>query len=50
MVQLAELDAGRDTIEAALNYFVDARRLPASLIAVPGASDQRIIGGSSETR
>jgi hypothetical protein len=28
MVQLAELDAGRDTIEAALNYFVDARRMP----------------------
>ena len=50
MVQLAELDAAPDTIEATLNYFVDTGPRPVSLVADPGGRDQRTGGGDTEPR
>ena len=48
MVQLAELDADRDTIEATLNYFADTEAMPVTLVGAPGASDMRTGGGKSD--
>ncbi len=48
MVQLAELDADRDTIEATLNYFVDTEATPVTVVGAPGASDLRTGGGKSD--
>ncbi len=48
MVQLAELDADRDTIEATLNYFADTEAMPVTLVGAPGASDVRTGGGKSD--
>ncbi len=48
MVQLAELDAGHETLDATLNYFVDTKEIPVSLVGAPGKSDKRVGGGNSE--
>jgi hypothetical protein len=48
MVQLAELDAGHETLDATLNYFVDTKEIPVSLVGAPGESDKRVGGGNSE--
>jgi hypothetical protein len=48
MVELAELDTERETLDATLNYFVDTREMPVSLVGAPGQSDKRIGGGQSE--
>ncbi|HUC72679.1 MAG TPA: CmcJ/NvfI family oxidoreductase [Stellaceae bacterium] len=48
MVQLAELDAERETLDATLNYFVDTKEMPVSLVGAPGESDKRVGGGDSE--
>ena len=41
MVQVAELDAAPETIEATLNYFVDTGARPVTLVGAPGGSDTR---------
>src|SRR6516162_7812560 len=48
MVQIAELDAAPETIEAMLNYFIDTGSRPVTLVGAPGASDQRTGGGDSD--
>jgi hypothetical protein len=48
MVQLADLDTERQTLDAILNYFVDTAAMPVTLVGAPGASDQRTGGGGSE--
>jgi hypothetical protein len=48
MVQLAELDTERETLDATLDYFVDTKAVPVTLVGAPGASDQRTGGGASE--
>jgi hypothetical protein len=48
MVQLAELDTERETLDATLNYFTDTREMPVSLVGAPGESDRRVGGGESE--
>jgi hypothetical protein len=48
MVQLAELDADPTAIEATLNYFVDTKMMPVTLVGAPGESDKRVGGGDSE--
>jgi hypothetical protein len=48
MVQLAELDTERETLDATLNYFVDTKEMPVSLVGAPGESDKRVGGGDSE--
>jgi hypothetical protein len=48
MVQLAELDTERETLDATLNYFTDTKVMPVSLVGAPGESDRRIGGGDSE--
>jgi hypothetical protein len=48
MVQLAELDTERETLDATLSYFVDTKATPVTLVGAPGASDQRTGGGASE--
>jgi hypothetical protein len=48
MVQLAELDAAPDAIEATLNYFVDTQAMPVTVVGAPGESDKRVGGGDSE--
>ena len=48
MVQLAELDTERETLDATLNYFVDTKETPVSLVGAPGESDKRVGGGESE--
>jgi len=48
MVQLAELDTERETLDATLSYFVDTREMPVSLVGAPGESDKRVGGGDSE--
>jgi hypothetical protein len=48
MVQLAELDTERRTLDAALDYFVDTTAMPVTLVGAPGASDRRTGGGASE--
>ena len=48
MVQLAELDTERETLEATLSYFVDTKEMPVSLVGAPGESDKRVGGGDSE--
>jgi hypothetical protein len=48
MVQLAELDTERETLEATLSYFVDTKERPVSLVGAPGESDRRVGGGGSE--
>ena len=47
MVQVAELDADRETIEATLNYFVDTGAMPVSLVGTAGGTDTRVGGGQS---
>ena len=48
MVQLAELDTERETLDATLSYFVDTKEMPVSLVGAPGESDKRVGGGDSE--
>ena len=48
MVQLAELDTERETLDATLDYFVDTKAMPVTLVGAPGESDQRTGGGASE--
>jgi len=48
MVQIAELDAFPETIEATLNYFVDNGMTPVSLVGAPGGTDTRVGGGQSD--
>jgi hypothetical protein len=48
MVQLAELDTERETLDATLNYFIDTKTMPVSLVGAPGESDKRVGGGESE--
>src|ERR1700751_5368163 len=50
MVQVAELDAAPETIEATLNYFVDTGATPVTLVGAPGDSDTRTGGGESDPR
>src|SRR5260370_13905666 len=50
MVQFAEHDAGAETIEATLSYFVDTEAMPVTLVGKPGASDLRTGGGKAEPR
>ena len=50
MVQVAELDADPETIEATLNYFVDTGATPVSLVGAPGETDTRVGGGQSDPR
>ena len=48
MVQLAELDTERETLDATLSYFVDTKVMPVTVVAAPGGSDKRLGGGDSE--
>ena len=48
MVQLAELDTERDTLDATLSYFADTKAMPVTVVAPPGESDKRLGGGASE--
>ncbi|HEY3909845.1 MAG TPA: CmcJ/NvfI family oxidoreductase [Stellaceae bacterium] len=48
MVQLAELDAEREMLDATLDYFVDTKATPVTLVGAPGESDRRTGGGASE--
>jgi hypothetical protein len=48
MAQLAELDTEPDTITATLDYFVDTKQTPVTLVGAPGESDRRTGGGASE--
>jgi hypothetical protein len=48
MVQLAELDTERETLDATLNYFVDTKAMPVTLVGAPGETDRRTGGGDSE--
>jgi hypothetical protein len=48
MVQVAELDTERETLNATLSYFVDTKEMPVSLVGAPGESDKRVGGGDSE--
>src|SRR6516162_6111546 len=48
MVQVAELDAVPETIEATLNYFIDTGARPVTLVGAPGATDTRTGGGESD--
>jgi hypothetical protein len=48
MVQLAELDTERETLDATLSYFVDTKAMPVTLVGAPGVSDRRTGGGASE--
>src|SRR5271156_6719925 len=50
MVQLAELDTERETLDATLSYLVDTKVMPVTVVAVPGESDKRLGGGDSEPR
>jgi hypothetical protein len=50
MVQLAELDTERDTLDATLSYFADTKATPVTVVAPPGESDKRLGGGASEPR
>ena len=50
MVQVAELDADPETIEATLNYFLGTGATPVSLVGAPGATDTRVGGGQSDPR
>ena len=50
MVQLAELDTERDTLDATLSYFADTKAMPVTVVAPPGESDKRLGGGASEPR
>jgi hypothetical protein len=47
-VQLAEVDTERKTLEATLNYFIDTKAMPVTLVGAPGESDKRVGGGDSE--
>jgi hypothetical protein len=48
MAAIAELDTAPETLEAALNYYVDTGDKPISLVAGPGGIDTRLSGGSNE--
>ncbi|MGH7048113.1 MAG: CmcJ/NvfI family oxidoreductase, partial [Stellaceae bacterium] len=48
MAQLAELGTERETLDATLDYFVDTKATPVTIVADPGASDRRTGGGASE--
>jgi hypothetical protein len=48
MVQLAELEVEPATLDATLDYFVDTKALPVTLVGAPGESDRRTGGGSGE--
>ena len=50
MVQIAEQVTAAKTIEATLSYFVDTEAMPVTVVGVPGGSDQRVGGGTSEQR
>ena len=45
---LADLDAEPETLVATLDYFVDTKALPVTLVGAPGDSDRRTGGGSGE--
>jgi hypothetical protein len=47
MAEIAELDA-QETLEAALNYYVDTGDKPVSIVAGPGGVDTRLSGGANE--
>jgi hypothetical protein len=47
MAEIAELDAP-ETLEAALNYYVDTGDKPISIVAGPGGVDTRLSGGANE--
>jgi hypothetical protein len=47
MVQLAELDTERETLDATLSYFVGTAAMPVTVVGTPGASDRRTGGGAS---
>jgi hypothetical protein len=47
MAEIAELDA-QETLEAALNYYVDTGDKPISIVAGPGGIDTRLSGGANE--
>ncbi|HUC11648.1 MAG TPA: CmcJ/NvfI family oxidoreductase [Stellaceae bacterium] len=48
MVQLVEVDAERETLDATLSYFADTETMPVTVVAAPGQSDKRLGGGASE--
>ena len=48
MAAIAELDTAPETLEAALNYYVDTGAKPISIVAGPGGIDTRLSGGDSE--
>src|SRR6516225_9614992 len=48
MVQVAELGAVPETIEATLDYFLDTGAMPVSLVGAPGGTDTRVGGGQSD--
>ena len=50
MAQIAELDTVPETIEATLDYFVDTRAMPVTLVAEPGGRDLRTGGGKGDPR
>jgi hypothetical protein len=50
MVQIAELDADQETVEATLNYFVNTGATPVTVVGAPGATDLRSGGGESDPR
>ncbi len=45
MAEIAELHLGQETVEATLDYFVKTDLMPVTLVAAPGAVDQRTGGG-----
>ena len=49
MVQLAELDTERETLDATLDYFVDTKAMPVTLVGAPGESDRRTGGGAASS-
>jgi hypothetical protein len=50
MAQIAELDTVPETIEATLDYFVDTKAVPVTLVAEPGGRDLRTGGGKGDPR
>jgi hypothetical protein len=49
MVQIAELDAEPESLEASLDYFIDTGATPVSLVGEPGGRDRRVGGGTGES-
>jgi hypothetical protein len=48
MAAIAELETAPETLEAALNYYVDTGAKPISIVAGPGGVDTRLSGGENE--